>query len=190
MIKNAVDFIEGGELNSYYSYPVKPGAIAVFAYSLSVPDISNADPNTIELTISTTVPANTRFNAAQSSVNSAQWDCVDGSPAGTVCHLKRKQIDLFVSSYFAVMVDPSLKLPTTQITNTAEISINRPDPNPDNNRSIGSISIDYLRLDSYKSAVLSKDQNSNGLADSGDEISYLIEFTNTGQVDMMEGGQR
>ena len=164
-----------------YELFVKPGDVAVFILGLHISDTNNSDLTTIELTVSATVPVNTRFNAYRSNNFDTQWDCADGSPAGTICRAKHKYPS-FGTMPFAVIVDPLLRLPTTRITNTAEIEVNRPDPNPSNNHSTGTFSIDFQIINTYKSATISKDQNNNKYIDPGDEITYLIAFTNTGQV--------
>ena len=103
-------------------------------YTLSYANIGNQVATGV--TISETVPANTTFNLAGSSID---WSCTDGSPAGTACIFSPGSLDAGAngSAKFAVTVEDPLSAAVIQIATAASITddgTNGPDHNPDDNR--------------------------------------------------------
>ena len=102
------------------------GGVTAFAgqpLSYTLNYANNGTQNTLDTTISETVPANTSFNAGLSS---AGWSCADGSTAGTACTLDLGELAAGASSAAIFSVDVVSPLPggVTQLSNTASIGDN------------------------------------------------------------------
>lgn len=142
-----------------------------------------SDPAT-NVVVTSTVPQNAVFNAALSS-SSPAWSCPDGSPAGTVCTLTITD-PLPIAGLIYAPLALTATLPAvpsnTYITATVTATSSTSDSTPDNNTSSASAIIDLRSIEAHKNAVLALDANNNGVGDSGDEITYTIDVTNTGPV--------
>ncbi len=97
--------------------------------------------------ISETVPANTTFDAAGSSVG---WSCPDNSPAGTVCTLAVGTVAGGGASgtrNFAVQLDDPLPVGVNSVSNTASVAddgANGADPAPANNSATKVVNLDVV----------------------------------------------
>lgn len=149
-----------------------PGAVV--AYTLTYSNAGNRGATGV--TISETVPANTRFNAASSS---AGWSCADASPAGTTCTLAVGAVAAGGggSVTFALSVDTPLPAGVTQIANSASITDdgnNGTDPTPGNNSSS-----DTTPLTGAPDLGVTK-TDGNASTSPGQVVVYTLNYTNIG----------
>lgn len=113
----------------------QPAIPVVYTLSYSNPTASNGQ-NAASVVLTETVPANTTFNAANST---AGWSCPDLSVAGTVCTFSVGAVNAGAAANvnFAVNVLGALPAGVIQVSNTSSIAenpnVNGTDRNPANN---------------------------------------------------------
>jgi uncharacterized repeat protein (TIGR01451 family) len=152
-----------------------PGGTVV--YTLSYTNTGNVGATGVTLT--ETVPANSRFNAAAST---AGWSCADGSPAGTTCVLNAGALaggGGSGSALFAVTVDNPLPAGVTQVANSALVGddgANGADPAPGNNSAS-----DTTPISAAPDLRLSKWADTSTTAP-GETIIYTLAYTNSGSI--------
>lgn len=148
---------------------VLPGGTVV--YTLGYANTGTLDATGVA--VHETVPANSTFNAGAST---GTWSCVDGSPAGTPC-------DLIVGAFasgasdsvdFAVNADGPAAAGVDSINNTATISMDDPDPTPDDNTASDSTS-----LDAAPDYSITKDDGGVDVVPGG-TVVYTLNYTNGG----------
>ena len=145
---------------------VAPGGTA--AYSLNYANTGNI--GLAGVTLAETVPVNTTFNAAASSVG---WSCADGSAAGTTCTLT---LGAFAggtsgSRTFAVTVSNPLPAGATQLTNSASVGNGTTSANgSDTTPLLTSPALSLLKSDNGASTV------------PGGIVVYTLDYVNTGNI--------
>ncbi len=153
-----------------------PGGIVV--YSLSYQNVGNQDATGVVLT--ETVPANTMFDAANST---AGWVCVPDSTPGSTCTLAIGNLAAgAVASVasFAVLVDNPIAAGVEELANGASVADdgnNGPDPTPDNNSNP-----DTTPVVAVPDMVITK-QDSGEIVVPGDTVYYTLTYRNVGNQD-------
>jgi fimbrial isopeptide formation D2 family protein/uncharacterized repeat protein (TIGR01451 family) len=153
----------------------QPGASLV--YTLTVSNVGNLSADGIVVT--ETVPANSTFDAANSS---SGWSCSDGSPGGTACgfDLAGLEIDSDTELTFAVTVSATIPAGVAAITNTATVSdggaLGADDDVSDNTAQ------DVNGLEAAPDLEITL--SDNGISPlPGQVISYTLSYSNTGNQD-------
>ena len=104
---------------------VAPGEVVVYTLTYG----NDGDQEALDLQLNETVPANTVFEAANST---AGWVCVPGGSAGSSCSLDVGDLaggGASGSAAFAVRVDDPFPTGSTEVSNTADVSAsNAPSP--------------------------------------------------------------
>lgn len=124
--------------------------------------------------ISETVPTYTRFNRA---AGSPAWDCPDGSPAGTVCHISLAVLPpgVIQATSFGLTVDNPLQTGVDLINNIVSIV-------DDGSNSLGipiSATDDDTPVLATPDLVLGKTDN-NVTAQPGQPLLYTLSYNNVG----------
>ncbi|MEM1403615.1 MAG: hypothetical protein AAGG55_09820 [Pseudomonadota bacterium] len=151
-----------------------PGA--TIEYLITYGNAGNQDATGVE--IGETVPANTVFDAANSSPG---WSCPAGSAPGTVCNLLIGDLSLgTATAVFAVVVDNPLGAGVTQIDNTVSVTDDgiefdgtTPVPSTDNDTETTPIGGANPQLQ------IEKDDGGIGVTP-GQRYSYTIDYANIG----------
>jgi len=138
-----------------------PGEVIV--YSLVYTNAGGQ--GTTGVVISETVPANTSFDAASSTLG---WSCADASPAGTTCAFLIGGLSAGTSGVvdFAVAVADPMPAGTTEITNTAIIgddSDSGPDRDPSNNQATDTTPVNIPPIANDDSFNVNEDSTDNTL---------------------------
>jgi uncharacterized repeat protein (TIGR01451 family) len=146
------------------------------AYTLSYANTGNQ--NATGVLINETVPANTTFNAASSTLG---WSCANGAPAGTSCTFSTGNLAAGASGSvtFAVTVDNPLAAGVTQVANTATIAddgSNGADPTPGDNSSG-----DTTPIVTAPGLILTKTDNGTSTVPGG-TVAYTLNYANTGNI--------
>lgn len=125
------------------------------------------------VTLTETVPALTTFNAGASS---AGWSCVPNNNAGSVCTLSVGLVSGGTSGsrIFAVTLVNPVPAGASQISNTASIASNRPDPVPANNTAS-----DTTPIDAAPDLTLAKSDGGASTTPGG-TVAYTLSYANAG----------
>ena len=150
----------------------------VIVYTLTYTNIGGTAATGVIIT--DTVPANTTFNAANSSPG---WSCADGSPAGTICSFPLNTVAAGIGGLvtFALNVDNPLPPGVTTIFNTAFIADDGsqgPDPTPENNSSSETTPIPRLEMDKLIDGILIPPSQ----VAPNQTVTYTVIITNSGGV--------
>ncbi|MEM9301992.1 MAG: hypothetical protein AAGE01_07765 [Pseudomonadota bacterium] len=154
---------------------VEPGDPAVFSFDFS--NVGNQGATGV--TLSTTVPANTTFDAGSSDPG---WSCADASPPTTVCNLNVGGVaggGGSGSADFVVNVDAAIPPAVNSIDvtgNVADDMANGADPMPTDNMATGSIVVEAdvdLVLDIT---------NASGPIQTGGTALFSFDFSNDGNI--------
>ncbi|MGV6852310.1 MAG: hypothetical protein ACWA5R_09075 [bacterium] len=150
-----------------------PGGVV--AYTLSF--INRGDQNATGVVVTDTVPANSTFNAANSTPG---WSCADGNPAGTVCTFLIGTLDVEFTSgtiVFAVVTDTPVPAGVEMLVNQASIAddgSNGPDITPGDN-SDG----DTTPLIAAPDLTITKDDGGVSSV-AGGVVTYTLAYENVG----------
>lgn len=146
----------------------------LITWSLGYANVGTQDATGVVIT--DTVPDNTSFAAAASSIG---WACVPNTAAGASCSLSIGDLAAGDSGSvnFAVRVDSALPAGVELVTNTAQIAddgSNGADPTPDNN-----IATDTTPLDAVPDLAITKDDGgATGVP--GQLLAWALQVTNVG----------
>ena len=143
-------------------------------YTLDYANVGNQPANAVVIT--ETVPANTTFDLAGSSVG---WSCADNAPAGTTCTLNVGTVaaGAIGSVTFAVTVDATVPAGVTVVDNSAAIAddgTNGPDPTPADNTDD-----DQTPLDAAPDLEIVKTDGGASTVPGG-TVAYSLTVTNNG----------
>ncbi|MCB9436685.1 MAG: DUF11 domain-containing protein [Anaerolineales bacterium] len=151
-----------------------PGSVIV--YTISYSNVGDQDATGVVIT--ETVPANTTFDLAGSTVG---WSCADGAPAGTNCTFNIGNLAAGANGTvdFAVQVDNPLPAGVTQVDNTvciADDGNNGPDQFPSDN-----CGNDTTTVVAEVDLQIAKDDGGTTTVPGG-VVIYNLLFTNVGTV--------
>ncbi|RLB61778.1 MAG: hypothetical protein DRH08_13425, partial [Deltaproteobacteria bacterium] len=156
------------------------------SYTLTYSNVGDQDATGVEIT--DTVPANTNFNAGAST---GGWVCVPDAGAGSVCGLTLGNLVGGASAGIATIafdVDVPFPLGVSEVSNTADIADdgnNGPDSFPaDNSDSDSTPIVPNPSLNITKADALSDDADLSGDVTAGDTLTYTVEVTNNGDVEV------
>lgn len=160
-----------------------PGSVLI--YDLVIDNVGTGPSGPI--TVTETVPANTTFNAANSTPT---WSCAAGSPAGTTCTYALAALaptGAPVTVQFAVTVNNPFPAGISQIDNSAQVADDGSrgeDPDPANNADDETTPVIATPgPTATKADALVTDVNSDGQANPGDTIRYTVVIANGGDQD-------
>ncbi len=162
-----------GLLDSDGGGSTTPGAVVVYALSFS----NTGNRGATGVTISTSVPTGTTFNAGSST---SGWSCANSSPAGTPCVFNVGSVAVGASAppvNFAVSVINPAAAGLDQIDHSATIAddgTNGTDPNPTNNAAT-----DFTPLVAQPDLTIDKDDLGASVVPGG-TVAYTLAYANAG----------
>ncbi len=153
---------------------VSSGAGQVIVYHLSYSNTGNSEATGVTLT--ETVPANTTFDAANST---AGWSCADGAAAGTTCTFSVGTVAAGANGTvdFAVRVNNPLPAGVAQVSNSASIAddgSHGPESHTDDNTAN-----DTTPVAAAPDLQITKTDGVEVVA-SGSQLTYTLTVTNLG----------
>ncbi|HEX3526777.1 MAG TPA: hypothetical protein VH988_06900 [Thermoanaerobaculia bacterium] len=152
---------------------IHPGGVV--PYTLAYTNAGSGAASGVVLT--ETVPANTTFNAAASSVG---WSCAGGGAPGSTCTYAVGFVGAGGNGakVFAVTVDPNIPRNVSQISNTVTVSQNETDANPANNTASDTTPVLFTPPDLALTKTLK-----SGTGKPGTPLIYTLTTTNAGEQD-------